>query len=357
MASRGFLEYMVAAVLSTALTYLPLTARADVRMQSVTHFGGIAGMGASDITSTSYLQGHKKRTESNIKFTGAVLGALQKWMSHDNGNNLIDIYLVDQNQLLELHPDKKTYAERAIYTPPQPVQEQQAVASSTPGPQQHENNDVRVVKSEFDVKNTGESRNINGFSTHHYVVTWYVETENLKTHERGKSLMTTDMWNSTDARFETVHKEELAYSQAYLKLLHLPEMYSRVDVKQLGLDKLPFTTARNQEELFHKMSQIKGYPVVVDVRWEGGCENCQNSKQSQPPPSEQQNLGNSGSLGGLLGGLLAKKAEQKTQNDQQNPSGTPGMTVIFSSHTELKSLDTSGIPASMFSVPAGYTRS
>lgn len=51
------------------------TVQAGVTVQTITHFGrGVAGVGASD---TSYLQGHTKRTDTRIKFTGAVLGTLQ----------------------------------------------------------------------------------------------------------------------------------------------------------------------------------------------------------------------------------------------------------------------------------------
>src|SRR5215469_1950330 len=67
----------IAAFGLTGLLLLPLGARADVKMERVTHFGGFLGMGANDTTSTEYLQGLKKRDESNVKFTGSVLGALQ----------------------------------------------------------------------------------------------------------------------------------------------------------------------------------------------------------------------------------------------------------------------------------------
>src|ERR1041385_3256598 len=54
---------------------LPLTAQADTKIERFTHFGGVFGMAANDTTTTSYVQGLKRREESNTKFTGSVLGA------------------------------------------------------------------------------------------------------------------------------------------------------------------------------------------------------------------------------------------------------------------------------------------
>ncbi len=69
------------------------TVRADVTVQTMIYFGGIAGIGASDISDTSYLHGHTKRTDTRIKFTGVVLGTLQKWMAHGpQGGDHITIY-------------------------------------------------------------------------------------------------------------------------------------------------------------------------------------------------------------------------------------------------------------------------
>ncbi|MHB8405024.1 MAG: hypothetical protein ACYDCJ_06355 [Gammaproteobacteria bacterium] len=332
------------------------TVQADVKVQTITHFGGVAGVGASDISDTSYLQGHTKRTDTSIKFTGAVLGTLQKWMSHaPQGGGDITIYRVDQNTQIELHPDKRTYSERPIYTPPAPGEERSAPSGGASNAPRRQQSDVRVVKSELKVRDTGKTRVINGFNTRNYEVTWDVETENLKTHERSRSLMTTELWNSDDPRFQQLRREERAYSQAYLRLLHLPEMYASVDSRQLGLDRMPFASEQGQKELFGKLQQIKGYPVVTDVTWAGGCiSGC--GADNQPQSQTQQSSAPSSGLGGMLSGLLAKTAEKQAQNQSQQKQNTDGLSVIFTSHTELKSLDTGNLSGSVFEVPAGYTK-
>ncbi len=56
------------------------------------------------------------------------------------------------------------------------------------------------------MRDTGKTRVINGFNTRNYEVTWDVETENPKTHERSRSLMTTELWNSDNPRFQQLRR-------------------------------------------------------------------------------------------------------------------------------------------------------
>jgi hypothetical protein len=325
--------------------------RADVKVQSVTHFGGIAGMGASDISNTSYLQGIKKRVESNVKFTGAILGALQKWKHGDKGSSEVTIFRLDGNRKFLLNTENNTYREEPIYTPPRPTQEARSSASSRNSSGQKEN-DVRVVKNEFNVRDTGKTQNVNGFQTREYLVTWNLETENIKTHEHSRSLMTTELWNSEDARFISAHKEEATYNRAYAQLMHMPTTGDMA--KQFGLTQVTFLRDKDMKPFLEKLSKIRGFPVVTDVKWEAGCiSSC--AENDQTAPKEQQSSGNSDALGGLLSNLLAKKSAQNPQSDQHSNSAN-GLATIFQSHTEVQTIDTGSQPSSLFDVPAGYTK-
>ncbi|MGH8280956.1 MAG: hypothetical protein ACRERZ_02065, partial [Gammaproteobacteria bacterium] len=110
-----------------------------------------------------------------------------------------------------------------------------------------------------------------------------------------------------------------------------------------------FLTGKDMKAFTDKMSQIKGYPVVSDVKWESGCiSNCSGNEQS--PSQDEQSPGSSSGLRGLL----AMKAKQ---NEQTNPQlNVNGLSTIFTSRTEVQAIDTSSLPASLFEVPAGYTK-
>ena len=338
------------AVLGLVLVLASAGARADVRILSVTNFGGFAGMGASNITDNSYLRGHDKRVESNIQFTGSILGTLQKWKHGDKGSNGITIYRLNENRKYILDADSKTYRVEPIYTPPQPSGETASSgAQENSGGQQDK--DVRIVKNEFKVKDTGKSQVFNGFQAHEYLVTWDLETENTKTHERSRSLMTTDLWNCDDARFETARKDQAVYNAAYSQLMHIP-MPSDM-AKQYGFVQLSYLTSKHIRPFMEKLGKLKGFPVVTDVQWQAGCiANCSGDEQTKS--GDQKSSDSSAALGSLLGGLLSKRVAQNSQSEGQQ-SGD-GLRTIFHSHTEVKSIDIGSLPATLFEVPAGYTK-
>ena len=331
----------IAAFGLTGLLLLPLGARADVKMERVTHFGGVFGMGANDTTSTDYLQGLKKRDESTVKFTGSVLGALQRFKHGDKGSQSVNILRVDRNLLYELNPDDKTYTEHPLYQPPK---EEKSTSTQSGGGNEKQENDTKVTKNEFTVKATGHKKSINGFDTSEYLITWDVETENTKTGEKGKSLMTTDLWTAEDKKLDKAREEELAYSRAYLKLMKLPT--NPDEMKLYGFGVGPGSVSVSDSKVFFdKLRTIKGYPISVDVTWKAS-----DTGQKGGEKSGGDSQAGAQDLSNALGSLLGSKKE----DDGKKPSD--GMAVIFTSHTEVKSVDTGGLNSSLFEVPADYTK-
>lgn len=321
------------------LALLPLTAQADAKIQRFTHFNEVTGITAHDSTTTDYIQGDKKREENRRKFTGAVLGAWQRFRHEDNGALSVDIYNVGTNKHYELDPKEKTYSEEPIYSP-EPKQtggETRGGQSSQGNEEQKSENDTKVTKNEFTVKATGKQKNINGFDATEYLITWDVETVNTKTGEKGKSLMTTDLWTSTDPRLAKAQAEEAAYNDAYRKLMHEP--VNANEMRQFGFGTVTANGA-DPKQFFEKLKTIKGYAVSTDVRWEtAGSGDKDKDKGEQPSESIDS------AIGGLFG---HHHSEPKKQSDH------PGMTTIFSSHVEIKSVSFDKLDPAMFKVPDDY---
>ena len=344
---------------TACLVLLPVTARADVTIQRQVHFDEVTGLAAHDTTETDYIQGDKKREEDLRKFTGSVLGAWQKFRGEDNGAPSVDIYLVGDNKHYDMDPNKKTYSVDAIYDP-----QQQASGRGSEGgngqaqPQKQQDEDTKVTKNEFSVKETGQKKNINGFDTAEYLLTWDVETENTKTGEKGKWLMSADLWNSTDGKLAKAQQEQMAYTQAYLKLMNLPSNPN--ELAEYGLDNANINgasiTAADRKAFLDKLHTVKGYSVTADVRWEvagtdkNGKSTSDSGQQGQGQGQGRPNLDNA--LGSLFGGNN-KKSDSPPQPQS---AGTPGMTTMFHSYTEVKSVGFDAIPATQFQAPADYKK-
>ncbi|HET7651177.1 MAG TPA: hypothetical protein VFL15_10805 [Gammaproteobacteria bacterium] len=317
---------------------LPCIAQADVKIQRVTHFSEVTGITAHDSTTTDYIHGDKKREENTRKFTGAVLGAWQHFRHEDKGALSVDIYDVGANRHYELDTGEKTYSVEPMYTPPQPGEHQAPEGSSDSDREaQEKDSDTRVTKNEFTVKATGEKKNINGFDTSEYLITWDLETENTKTGEKSRSLMTTDMWTANDSRLAKAHAEEAAYNDAYRKLMHEPA--NADELRQFGFGTVSVNSA-DAGEFFDKLKKIKGYPVSTDVTWEvSGSGHKDQDKQERP----------SESLDNAIGSLFGSHSKEQPKADKHD-----GMTTVFSSHVEIKSVDTDAVSKSLFAVPDGY---
>lgn len=332
----------IAAFGITLFALLPIVAQADVTIERSTHFDEVTGITSHDSNTTDYIQGKRKREENRRKFTGAVLGAWQHFRHEDNGALSVDIFDVNANKHFELDTDKKTYSEEPIYQPPQPGEDEKSGAHSEADQQKQQENDTKVTKNEFTVKATGKTRNINGFNTTEYLVTWDLETENTKTGEKGKSLMTTDMWNSMDANLAKARQEEQAYEQAYLKLMHEPSNMDEVQQYGFGTVRL---NGVDQKKFFDKLHTIKGNPVSVDVTWQTTSTDAKGkpeaSKQDQQPAPSLDNA-----IGSLFG--------SHSKTDDKKKAGSNGMTTIFSSHTEIKSVKVGALDKSLFEVPKDY---
>jgi hypothetical protein len=98
-----------------------------------------------------------------------------------------------------------------------------------------------------------------------------------------------------------------------------------------------------------KLRAIKGLPVSTDITWEAGGTDADGKQTNDSDAGKDPSKSLDSALGSLFG---SKKSDDSSS--QPAKQGTPGMTTIFSSHVEVKAVDTSGIDAAQFQTPADY---
>jgi len=337
------------------LALLPVTVHADVTVERYIKSGGFGGVGASEGTSTDKISGFKKRSESSMKMTGKLGGFLGKFAG-DMGSD--EIVLINDDRVIRIDHKDKTYTERAITLPKEeesPGYQGGDEGGPQGGEEEGEKRNVKVVRNEITVKETGEKKSINDFDCKQYIVTWILETEDLDTGERATSTMTSDLWN-TPATKETraLQKEEAAFNEAYLKKMGLdipPQKMKNfglmVIAGMLGADREEME--RKMKELEKKFATIEGYSISSSVTW----KTSSTAEQKQQPEGESEEIDLSKGFGGLLSGLT-RKAMKKEPSEGQKKDGDG--SVIFSSYTEIQKIGTSSVAGSDFEVPAGYTK-
>jgi hypothetical protein len=308
----------------------------DVMVERTIKTGGAA---AAEIHEIDYIKGMTKRTDSKMKFTGKVVGMFTK------PKDLSTIYRVDQDLIWEVNHTKKTYTER-----PMSLSEERKdrsgpgkeVSEEEKGEDEREMDEVRVVRNEFSIKETGEKKTINGFPCRQYLLTWLVETENRKTKERSKSIMTGDFWNAPEEkRIAQLMAEEGSFNRAYLKKLGL-EM-TPDDMKKFGLKIIGGMMGAMGDDLKKEMAKMKGFPIATSIKWE-----TEEDRKVDPAGEEKESVDLSKGVKGVLGGLFKKKAKESMKEKEGD------RRLIFESYTEIENIDTSPFPGSQFEVPKEY---
>ena len=77
------------------------------------------------------------------------------------------------------------------------------------------------------------------------------------------------------------------------------------------------------------------------------------SEQKQQPVEETEAVDMSKGMGGFLSGLAKKTMKKKPSEEKKKPGEG---SVIFSSYSEIRKIDTSSVAAADFEVPAGYKK-
>jgi len=316
----------------------------DATIESMAKTGGFKGMGASEGTLTKRYQGDKRWESTSSKFTGAILSVIA------GGSEIVTLTRLDKGVYWTLDPKNKTYVEKAI----EPFKMGESKEAAT-----KEKPKSRATKSEFTVKKTGASENINGFPCEEYIVTWLLETEDLETKAKTRNTMTTNLWTTPEtAVILKVQAEEQQFGKAYARKLGMD--FSPEETQQLGMVALGAMSGAPADEtekgfkrFKEEMVKIKGYPIRSVVNWAMEGDKAPGGGKEEPASSGSISDVQK-SVGGFLGGLAGKVTQKISGEKPSSAGGKEG--PFFSSTTEIKVIHADSISADLFEIPGGYAK-
>jgi len=244
-----------------------------------------------------------------------------------------------------LDPKKKEYTVSPIKKLAEEMKGEEKEAEK-PAAEKPAESDVKIVKSEFKVEETGESQTINSFQATKYLITWIVEWQNVRTGEKGTNSLESVVWATpyTDLIVKA-QEEEQKYFRAYMKAIGLDQDKLQQDV--LGTNWMSILDGMNAAKgrpgtssaiakSADEMKKIKGYPVLIDGKY---------TVISDRPQGESEEEGSKGLLGGLAKKVLKKK-----------PSGEEAKEPALVYHIEVLELSLADLADADFQVPADYKK-
>jgi hypothetical protein len=315
---------------------------------------GILGVLPFEINEKHYVRANMRRDESAMKGTGTFTGWMVTAITGEGDTNVVRL---DSDKRWVINNPKKEYTECPAHgcplPPRQPAQQKPEAQKQEPKQQAEKGCTMRIASNNFDVTDTGATRQINGFNTHNYTVAWVVTMRDPRKRVT-TSTLNADVWTSpVTADMRQAFSTEAAFIRAYGASdprLRAPkpaaERNQAIPPEVTGmmaayLSALSPADRAALTNLGAKLSKIQGHPISVKIEWRLAGDACaakESQASSQPKPSA------SGVMG-ALGGMFGSKKDEKA-----------GDTPILSFGIEVKSLKIEPVRDSVFSVPPNYKR-
>ena len=312
--------------------------RADVRSEekSKIEFTGMLGRMVN-------LFGGKGAKEGIVS-TVAVKGD-RKATFNDSTGQIVDLA---EEKVYELDMKKKTYrvatfaelrrrmeeAKAKAEQNAQKAQEREKAAEPAP----KENN----VEIDFDVKNTGQKKVVNGFDAHQVVMTITVREKGKTLDENGGLVLTADEWLAP--RIPAM-KEVADFDIRYAKKLYGPMIAGASAQDMAAAAALYPMMAPAIAKMRTEGVKMDGTPVMTVLTFDA----VQSAEQAAAEQKESKPSA-SGGLGGIAGGLMRRATQKKSAESDQNQKGR---ATVMSSTTEILKVVTD-VSASDVAVPAGF---
>jgi len=298
----------------------PAQAEVKTREKSKITFEGMLGRMAGMFGGKAVKEGVESMT--------AVKGDRKATMTDTTGR-IVDL---KEEKIYDLDLKKKTYQVTTFEEMRRRLREAQERAAKDAekerGKEQKEQKEEpsqpqREYEVDFDVKDTGQKKQVAGYDTHEVVMTITVREKGRTLEEAGGIVMTADSWMGPAI---PAMKEIAEFEIRYWKQLQ-PDAPG-MSAEQMAAVMAMYPMVKNAMERLQKESgKLAGTPLESTTTFEA-------VKSKEQMEAQSQNSG-----GGGIGGMLARKMMKK--NDTQPRS------TIFTTQHEYQSIATSVEPGDL----------
>jgi hypothetical protein len=304
---------------------------AEVKTREKTHvsLGGMLGKMFS-------LFGGKAAKEGVVATT-AVKGSRKSTMDDATGT-IIDL---SEEKIYKLDLKKKTYEVTTFEELRRKMREAQEKAQKDAGEQQgkeektQKNEPQKEYEVDFNVKETGQKKQLAGYDTHEVIMTITVREKGKTLEDAGGIVMTVDEWLGPQI---PALKELIDFDIKYWKALQGSETMG-LSPEQLAAAIAMYPSMKPAMERMQKEApKLQGTPLASTTTIEG--------VKSKEAMAQQNSSETPKSVGGL-GGMIARKMAKKDDSASGNRA-----TILTAEH-EFQEIQTS-VTGDDVAIPAGF---
>ncbi len=324
---------------------------ADVKTQekSQVQFPGMLGR-------MMHLFGGKAAREG-VTDTVVVKGN-RKLTRNDATGRIIDL---DEEKIYDFDLKAKTYKVMTFDDLRRQMQEQEERAKSEqqkgePPSAKSEpaDSNAKQMQIDFDLKETGQKKNINGFDTREVVMTITVHEKDKPLEQSGGMVMTTHEWLAP--RIAAI-KEIADFDRRYQEKLNGPSFAILPSADQMAAAAAMYpmlTQAIGKFNVENVNMDGTAIETVMTTEAVASAEELQKQQQQQSAQKNDDSSSVPTSVGGLIGGLGRRAIRNRQQKQQQEQANTPpGRSTIMTMHHEVLNVATDASAADV-AIPAGF---
>ena len=339
----------IAVALAVCLALVSTEAlRADVRSDQKTKFQLAGALGRV----VSMFGG--KAARDGVTSTVAVKGN-RKMTMNDTTGQIIDL---SEEKVYDLDVKKKTYKvttfadarrqmEEARKRAQDEAKKEQASAKAEPA---KPDPNAKQYDVDFDIKNTGEKKDVNGFSTSQAVMTITIREKGKTLQQSGGMVLTSDMWMTPSI---PAMKEIAEFDMKYAKALYGP-MMSGASPQDMASAMAMYPMMKPAlEKMAAEGSKLQGTPVMT-VTTVDAVKSADDMAAEQTSTTDSKSSGGPApaSVGGLIGGFGKRMAQRKSSDDGA-AAGPKDRATVVTTTTEVLKVATA-VSAEEVAVPSGF---
>jgi hypothetical protein len=335
----------IAALTATGLFLSSYSLRADVRSDQKAHveFAGMLGRmfnmfggksAREGVTTTVAVKGDRKATTNDM--TEQIIDLAEE--------KVYDIDLKKKSYKVTTFAELRRRMEEAKKKAQDNAQKPAAAEKDKPAPPDP---NAKQVEIDFDIKNTGAKKTINGFETHQAVMTVTVR-EKGKTLEQGGGMVTTsDMWLAPKI---AAMKEVADFDMRYAQKLY-GTMIAGVSAEQMAAAMATYPMLKDSlGKISAEGGKIEGTPIQTTTTMDSVKSADQIAQEQKSANSDSSSSSTPTSPGGLLGGFAKKIAAKKMASGDD--ASKPRATIMTMTSEVLKVV--TDVSAADVAVPAGF---
>jgi hypothetical protein len=320
------------------------------RMMSL--FGGKAAK--EGVTEKVAVKGNRKMTLSEQNQTGQIIDL--------NEEKVYDLDLKGKSYKVTTFDEMRRKMEEARERATKETAKVQTEPAQAPAP------DAQQMQVDFEARETGQKKDINGYNCREVVMTVSVHEKGQKIEDSGGMVLITNLWLAPkiDAmkeiqEFDKRYSEKLAgplgasagmpsadqMAAIYAMYPTMKDAIGKMDVENVNMDGTAIITATTVQSVQNAQQAAQQQQAAT----------AKSEKTSTVDAGSAGGiLGGKKSVGGILGGIGAraaqKKVEQKAEQSAQSDQ-TPGRSNIMTSNVEILKVSSDVTDADL-AIPAGF---